>query len=82
MSRLPNILITGTPGTGKTTTSELLAIATNLKHVNIGDLVKQNQLHDGYDASFDTYILNEDKVINLKMVACFVLMRFNFLAIR
>jgi len=37
----PNILITGTPGTGKTTTSALLAEQTGLKHVNVGDLVKK-----------------------------------------
>ncbi|KAI8926880.1 AAA domain-containing protein [Entophlyctis helioformis] len=62
--KLPNILITGTPGTGKTTTSEMAAMATGLKHVEVGKLVKEKQLHDGYDAEFDSYILNEDKVVD------------------
>ncbi|KAE8696886.1 Adenylate kinase isoenzyme 6-like protein [Hibiscus syriacus] len=35
----PNILVTGTPGTGKTTTSTALAEATNLRHVINEDLV-------------------------------------------
>ena len=35
----PNILITGTPGTGKTCTSELISEITGFKHVNVGTLV-------------------------------------------
>ncbi|KAL7750637.1 factor activating pos9 [Sorochytrium milnesiophthora] len=58
----PNILITGTPGTGKTTTSELVAIATGLTHVNVGDLVKDKSLHEGWNDDFQCYILDEDKV--------------------
>lgn len=58
----PNILITGTPGTGKTTTSELVAIATGLQHICVGELVKRKGLHEGYDEEFDTYILDDDKV--------------------
>ena len=30
----PNILITGTPGTGKTSTSKLIAEMTGMKHIN------------------------------------------------
>lgn len=63
MSRsLPNILVTGTPGTGKTTTSEMIAEVTGLEHVNVGELVKQKQLHEGYLEEFDTHVLDEDKV--------------------
>ncbi|KAJ2847617.1 factor activating pos9 [Coemansia brasiliensis] len=60
----PNILVTGTPGTGKTTTAELIALATGLKKLTVGDLIKERNLHDGYDAEFDTFILNEDKVLD------------------
>jgi Cdc6-like AAA superfamily ATPase len=59
---LPNILITGTPGTGKTTTSEMAAEATGLTHINVGDLVKAKALHEGLDKEYDSYILDEDKV--------------------
>ncbi|KAL8496744.1 hypothetical protein ACS0TY_020425 [Phlomoides rotata] len=58
----PNILITGTPGTGKTTTAAALAEATNLRRINVGDLVKQKNLHDGWDDEFDCYVINEDLV--------------------
>nr|ACJ83301.1 unknown [Medicago truncatula] len=60
--RKPNILVTGTPGTGKTTTSTAPAEATQLNHINIGDLVKEKNLHDGWDDELDSYILNEDLV--------------------
>lgn len=57
-----NILITGTPGTGKTTLSELVASSTGLRHINVTDLVKEKSLHEGKDEEFDSYILDEDKV--------------------
>jgi broad-specificity NMP kinase len=58
----PNILITGTPGTGKTTHSELVAAETGLKHVNIGALVREHELYDGYNEEFEAYFVNDDKV--------------------
>ncbi|CAB4320551.1 unnamed protein product [Prunus armeniaca] len=58
----PNILVTGTPGTGKTTTSSALTEATQLHHINVGDLVKAKNLHDGWDDELDCYIINEDLV--------------------
>ena len=39
-----------------------LAEATQLRHVNIGDLVKQKNLHDGWDEEFDCHVINEDLV--------------------
>ena len=58
----PNVLVTGTPGTGKTTLSEQVAAATGLKHINIGDLVKEQQLHNGWDEEFECFVIDEDKV--------------------
>lgn len=57
----PNILITGTPGTGKSTLSELVAMAAEMTHLNCSQIVKEQKLHSGYDESFDTYTLDEDK---------------------
>ena len=37
----PNILITGTPGTGKTTTASLIAEETGFAHVDVSALVKK-----------------------------------------
>ena len=56
----PCILVTGTPGTGKTSTCELLAEYTGFKHVNIGTWVRQKSFHAGKDAEFDAFILDED----------------------
>lgn len=58
----PNILVTGTPGTGKTTMSSALAEAVQLRHINIGELVKEKNLHDGWDGELDCYVINEDLV--------------------
>ncbi|KAJ1979546.1 factor activating pos9 [Dimargaris xerosporica] len=60
----PNILITGTPGTGKSTLSELVAQRTGLTHIQVGKLVKDLQLHDGKDEEFDSYVLNDDKLLD------------------
>lgn len=62
VERLPNLLVTGTPGTGKTTLCAELAEATGWRHVNVGELVREKGLHDGRDEAFDTFTLNEDKV--------------------
>ncbi|KAF6146675.1 hypothetical protein GIB67_008961 [Kingdonia uniflora] len=44
-----NILVTGTLGTGKYTMSSLLADAAQLCHINVGDVVKEKNLYDGWD---------------------------------
>ncbi|KAA8544006.1 hypothetical protein F0562_021817 [Nyssa sinensis] len=62
MRKKANILVTGTPGTGKTTMSSALAEATELRHINVGELVKEKNLHDGWDDEFDCHIINEDLV--------------------
>ena len=62
--KLPNILVTGTPGTGKTTTCELVASISNLQHIEIGSLVKDKGLHSGFDSTYNSYILDEDKILD------------------
>lgn len=58
----PNILITGTPGTGKTTTCQQVVEAIGFTYINIGDWVKEQELHSGWDDEHDCYIIDEDKV--------------------
>ena len=60
----PNVLITGTPGTGKTTLSAEVARRTGMEHVNVGEIVTAQGLHSGRDEEFDTFILDEDKVVD------------------
>ena len=61
----PNILVTGTPGVGKTATASLIAEAVGLKHINVGELIKQHKCYDGHDDELDTNILDEDKLLDL-----------------
>ncbi|CAG0892988.1 unnamed protein product [Darwinula stevensoni] len=60
----PNILITGTPGTGKTTLGKELALQSGLKFVNIGDYAKENEAFEGYDDAYECPILDEDAVMD------------------
>lgn len=57
----PNILVTGTPGTGKTVTAHTLAEKTGLNHIDVGDLAKEKHLYDGWDEEYGCYVLDEDK---------------------
>ena len=61
----PNILVTGTPGVGKTGTASLIAETLGLKHINVGELIKQHKCYDGHDDTLDTHILDEDKLLDL-----------------
>ena len=60
----PVIIITGTPGTGKTTHAQLLAEESPvpLKHLNVGDFVKEKGLYESYDDEWQSYTVDEDKV--------------------
>lgn len=64
MSRtLPNIIITGTPGTGKTTHCEVLAEkCPELKHLSVNQVVKERECHEGWDEEYQSWIVDEDKV--------------------
>ena len=61
----PVILITGTPGTGKTTHAQLVAqqAPIPMRHISVGELVKEKDLHEGYDEEWQSYIVDEDKVL-------------------
>ncbi len=60
--RQPNIVVTGTPGVGKTVHCTALAEASGLTHLSINEVVKQHDCHEGFDADLQSYIVDEDKV--------------------
>lgn len=71
MRSLPNIIVTGTPGVGKTTTvTQLLTLAQqespplHLKHLSINDLVKDRNAHTGFDEELQTLIVDEDRLMD------------------
>jgi len=56
------ILITGTPGVGKTAVSRLLASEMKARHVNLGELVKLENLITGVDKARGTLIVDTSRV--------------------
>ncbi|GCF00806.1 factor activating pos9 [Zygosaccharomyces mellis] len=62
----PNLLITGTPGCGKSATSELLQRRlSNSQYYNISDFAQKNDCYEGYDESRKSHIVDEDKLLDL-----------------
>jgi adenylate kinase len=70
---LPNILITGTPGVGKTSLAMLLTDNLNEKlsntnkrytYINIGKLITDKKLYTDWNKDFDVPEFDEDKVLD------------------
>lgn len=61
---LPNIVITGTPGTGKTSHAQafLEACPFEFQHLVIGDIVKEKGCHEGWNERWQSYDVDDDKV--------------------
>jgi broad-specificity NMP kinase len=72
----PNIIMTGTPGVGKTSHCELLAERTGLKHLSVNQVVKDRECHEGWDEAFQSWIVDEDKVGFRAYLHSFLLRRF------
>ncbi|KAI4723267.1 P-loop containing nucleoside triphosphate hydrolase protein [Aureobasidium sp. EXF-10727] len=64
MRTSPNIIITGTPGVGKTTHCEQLASSTGLTHLNVNKVVKERDCEDGFDDELNSVIVDEDKLLD------------------
>lgn len=71
----PNIVVTGTPGTGKSSLASLLtegdgstlsnAVASHLKHINVSSLVRaRRDLQVSYEAEWDAYEPDEDALLD------------------
>lgn len=75
---LPNILITGVPGTGKTTLTTLLAAQLNdsinqrlgtkaiayYKTIHVGEVIKENKLWNDFDNERQCTVFNPDLVVD------------------
>ena len=64
LRRLPNILVCGTPGCGKSSLCESLVelprlSSLPLKHIVFGNLAKEKNIHAGRDERLDTLLIDE-----------------------
>jgi adenylate kinase len=70
MRSFPNILITGTPGVGKTTTCSALVASASasadgcLRCLSLNALAKEHDCYSGWDEDLQTHVLDEDKVLD------------------
>jgi adenylate kinase len=64
MAKGPIIILTGTPGTGKSTHASFLVNESPvpLKHINVSEWVKERGLYEKYDEEWQTYTVDEDRV--------------------
>ncbi|KAH6622396.1 AAA domain-containing protein [Boeremia exigua] len=62
--KTPNIIVTGTPGVGKTTHAEQLARATGFTHISVNQIVKDEGFHEGKDEETGSWIVDEDKLLD------------------
>ncbi|CAG0917842.1 unnamed protein product [Notodromas monacha] len=61
----PNILVSGTPGTGKSTlVAELLKSCSSMKSVNVSKLALDKNLIEEFDSERAVPIINEDAVLD------------------
>lgn len=69
MRQSPNIIVTGTPGVGKTTHCEGLAERTGLRHLSVNQVVKDKECHEGWSDEFHSWIVDEDKVRDRALIS-------------
>ena len=64
----PNILIAGTPGTGKSSLckrlKDLLPADENVKVINLGEFAKENDFLGDWDDKYESHEIDEDKVLD------------------
>lgn len=67
MRTSPNVIITGTPGVGKTVHCEQLAQDTGLRHLSINQVAKDRDCFESYDDELGSWVIDEDKVCSFSL---------------
>ena len=66
--KLPNVLICGTPGTGKSSLANLAAeklAPLGFKYLDVTAIIKDHECHEGLDEQFDSLIVDDDKLLDI-----------------
>eukprot|EP00092_Neocalanus_flemingeri_P037761 GFUD01041109.1.p1 GENE.GFUD01041109.1~~GFUD01041109.1.p1 ORF type:complete len:191 (-),score=77.37 GFUD01041109.1:92-664(-) len=61
----PNILVTGTPGVGKSKLADVLAQKLGMKVINVGQFAKENNCLGDWDPDYESHELDEDPLLDL-----------------
>ncbi|MBW3015203.1 AAA family ATPase [Candidatus Woesearchaeota archaeon] len=56
------IIVSGTPGTGKTTSSKKLSNLLNYKYINVNDIIKKSSLCESFDKERDCIVVDEKRL--------------------
>ncbi|EGT38247.1 hypothetical protein CAEBREN_17186 [Caenorhabditis brenneri] len=62
--RKPNILITGSPGTGKSTLGQQVADRLGFEFIEVSKEVRENNLQGEFDEQYNCHVLDEDKLLD------------------
>lgn len=59
---MTRILLTGTPGVGKTTVAKLLALKLKYEYVALNDEIFRKKAYNNYDKERESYVVSIDKI--------------------
>ncbi|HLD12663.1 MAG TPA: adenylate kinase family protein [Candidatus Nanoarchaeia archaeon] len=59
------IIVTGTPGTGKTALAKTIAQQLGATYIDIKKLIKPYHLAEGYDKNMQSYTITKEKLVNV-----------------
>jgi broad-specificity NMP kinase len=81
MRAAPNVIITGTPGVGKTVHCEQLAQEIGLKHLSVNQVAKDRDCYEEYDEERKSWVVDDDKVCcwSAPLQRCCAVLSFSFL---